>query len=322
MVNRCKCSIALTVRQCQLHWSLPHWCRQLLTDRHGARCVCLLPSQVAATIILAASLFVSFWFPGFIRDVRGRVCVASRCVNCRITTRGLWQKIAESVIMTPGTVGYNSWVNDNVPGATPRYYNMYFFNITNPHEVLKGKKAKLNQVGPFEYRQLTDNLFPTWSEDENVLTYYPWQWYDDMTNGADQVVRGGGGCSRGCLVTRELGWLAAHAEEHHHTEHSAEGHLGGASVRRRWGVSTLGDRARVRVGWLQAHRHHVYHAVSPRTSVHCGRGEFVAPHAMQHHVQELLFGYSDKFLSSLSKNSSFPGALTPGSFACHVGWVT
>ena len=80
MVNRCKCSIALTVRQCQLHWSLPHWCRQLLTDRHGARCVCLLPSQVAATIILAASLFVSFWFPGFIRDVRGRGCVLRRDV--------------------------------------------------------------------------------------------------------------------------------------------------------------------------------------------------------------------------------------------------
>jgi len=53
------------------------------------------------------------------------------------------------------------------PGAD----NMYFFNVTNPNEIIAGEKPRLEQVGPFRYRQYVKNVNCTWSEDENVLTY-------------------------------------------------------------------------------------------------------------------------------------------------------
>ena len=60
----------------------------------------------------------------------------------------LEKKILASMALTPGSDRLKSWLQ---PPVQP-YMEAYAFDVTNPEEVLQGKKPKLREVGPFVYR--------------------------------------------------------------------------------------------------------------------------------------------------------------------------
>ena len=59
------------------------------------------------------------------------------------------------------------------------HFSGYAFHITNPYEVLRGAKPKLEERGPYVYKADTikDSEGMTWSEDSTDLTYRPRRFY-------------------------------------------------------------------------------------------------------------------------------------------------
>ncbi|XP_056424684.1 lysosome membrane protein 2 isoform X2 [Hyla sarda] len=55
----------------------------------------------------------------------------------------------EATILKNGTEVYHDWLNP----PPPIYMQFYFFNVTNPLEVLDGEKPVVDEIGPYTYRE-------------------------------------------------------------------------------------------------------------------------------------------------------------------------
>ncbi|VDD78333.1 unnamed protein product [Mesocestoides corti] len=56
--------------------------------------------------------------------------------------------IAKSVAITPSSSVCENWVAPD----TPIFFSIYLFNITNHHDILRGEKPRIQQIGPYVYR--------------------------------------------------------------------------------------------------------------------------------------------------------------------------
>lgn len=54
----------------------------------------------------------------------------------------------QQVVLRNGTDAFEAWQN---PPA-PIYMQFYFFNLTNPTEVLNGERPAVLEIGPYTYR--------------------------------------------------------------------------------------------------------------------------------------------------------------------------
>ncbi|XP_042365245.1 LOW QUALITY PROTEIN: lysosome membrane protein 2-like [Plectropomus leopardus] len=61
----------------------------------------------------------------------------------------LQSMVEKEVVLKNGTEAYEAWEN---PPA-PIYMQFYFFNLTNPEEVLDGGQAAVVEIGPYTYRE-------------------------------------------------------------------------------------------------------------------------------------------------------------------------
>ncbi|KAM6975659.1 lysosome membrane protein 2c isoform 2-T2 [Tautogolabrus adspersus] len=77
-------------------------------------------------LILGISLVLSNVFPHFLQSV-----------------------VEKEIVLKNGTVAFKAWEN---PPA-PIYMQFYFFNVTNPLEVLDGDRPAVVEVGPYTYRE-------------------------------------------------------------------------------------------------------------------------------------------------------------------------
>lgn len=59
------------------------------------------------------------------------------------------QKIKQATVLKNGSDLYEDWVNP--PPAI--YMQFYFYNVTNPLEILSGEKPILREIGPYTYRE-------------------------------------------------------------------------------------------------------------------------------------------------------------------------
>lgn len=57
--------------------------------------------------------------------------------------------LAKKLAISPDSPVYENWL---VP-TVPIYFNVYLFNVTNPTEVLAGERPRLQEVGPYVYRE-------------------------------------------------------------------------------------------------------------------------------------------------------------------------
>ncbi|KAM7368856.1 hypothetical protein PAMP_013161 [Pampus punctatissimus] len=58
-------------------------------------------------------------------------------------------RLKKEIVLVEGSRVFESWKRP----PPPVYMEFFFFNVTNPDEFLKGAKAKVNQVGPYTYRE-------------------------------------------------------------------------------------------------------------------------------------------------------------------------
>ncbi|KAG0419214.1 hypothetical protein HPB47_004270, partial [Ixodes persulcatus] len=94
-----------------------------------------------------------------------------------------------NLILEPGNEVYAHW--QEVP--IPIYIKYYFFNVTNPNEVLEQtEKPRLEELGPYTFRETREKVNITWHPNGTVSYRQIKKYYlqSDMTRGSldDQVV--------------------------------------------------------------------------------------------------------------------------------------
>uniref|UniRef100_A0A672PZC5 Scavenger receptor class B, member 2c n=1 Tax=Sinocyclocheilus grahami TaxID=75366 RepID=A0A672PZC5_SINGR len=84
----------------------------------------------------------------------GVLCVLLLVAGIAMALAQVFQKlinntIKEVIVLENGTEAFSVW-RDPPP---PVYMQFYFFNLTNPAEVLEGDKPFVLQIGPYTYRE-------------------------------------------------------------------------------------------------------------------------------------------------------------------------
>ncbi|XP_037685945.1 lysosome membrane protein 2 [Choloepus didactylus] len=60
------------------------------------------------------------------------------------------QAIKKNIVLKNGTETFDSWEKPPLPV----YTQFYFFNVTNPEEILEGEIPQVTEVGPYTYREI------------------------------------------------------------------------------------------------------------------------------------------------------------------------
>ncbi|XP_053317639.1 lysosome membrane protein 2 [Spea bombifrons] len=59
------------------------------------------------------------------------------------------RRVKQATVLKNGTEVYEDWINP----PPPIYMQFYFFNVTNPLEILSGEKPIVQEIGPYTYRE-------------------------------------------------------------------------------------------------------------------------------------------------------------------------
>ncbi|XP_075058842.1 lysosome membrane protein 2 [Mixophyes fleayi] len=59
------------------------------------------------------------------------------------------KEVKKTIVLKNGTEVFKDWINP----SPPIYMQFYFFNVTNPMEVLAGEKPVVDEIGPYTYRE-------------------------------------------------------------------------------------------------------------------------------------------------------------------------
>ncbi|VUZ44067.1 unnamed protein product [Hymenolepis diminuta] len=74
-----------------------------------------------------------------------------------------------NVAITPSSSVYSQWVSPD----TPILFSIYLFNITNQKEIEKGGKPRVQQLGPYVYREKRIKTNITWPKDDtSQVSFY------------------------------------------------------------------------------------------------------------------------------------------------------
>ncbi|PNI82869.1 SCARB2 isoform 6 [Pan troglodytes] len=68
----------------------------------------------------------------------------------RVFQKAVDQSIEKKIVLRNGTEAFDSWEKPPLPV----YTQFYFFNVTNPEEILRGETPRVEEVGPYTYREL------------------------------------------------------------------------------------------------------------------------------------------------------------------------
>uniref|UniRef100_A0A2K5EF87 Scavenger receptor class B member 2 n=1 Tax=Aotus nancymaae TaxID=37293 RepID=A0A2K5EF87_AOTNA len=68
----------------------------------------------------------------------------------RVFQKAVDQSIEKNIVLRNGTEAFDSWEKPPLPV----YTQFYFFNVTNPEEILRGETPQVEEVGPYTYREL------------------------------------------------------------------------------------------------------------------------------------------------------------------------
>jgi len=98
-----------------------------------------MPSSKCNTIvcpIICSSVGISF------------VIAAAAIISLGTVDQLITNMIAKQLVVSLDSPEFSQWMNP----APPIYMQYFFFNVTNPEEVISGKKPVVKQVGPLTYR--------------------------------------------------------------------------------------------------------------------------------------------------------------------------
>ncbi|XP_026673860.1 scavenger receptor class B member 1-like isoform X2 [Ceratina calcarata] len=85
--------------------------------------------------------------------------------------------------MTPHSLAFQLWKNPPID----IYFKVYIFNITNSEQFLRGEeKLKVQEIGPYVYKEILQNENITWHEENKTISYMPRRtvvYVPEMSNG-------------------------------------------------------------------------------------------------------------------------------------------
>lgn len=56
-------------------------------------------------------------------------------------------------------------------------YDVYYFDIQNPEEILQGEKPVVTQVGPYAFKEYFNKFDISWTDDGDTVTYNTQRYY-------------------------------------------------------------------------------------------------------------------------------------------------
>ncbi|KAI5278887.1 lysosome membrane protein 2 [Manis pentadactyla] len=72
----------------------------------------------------------------------------------RVFQKAVDQTVQKNIVLRNGSETFDSWRKSPLPV----YAQFYFFNVTNPEEILRGETPQLEEVGPYTYRELRNKV--------------------------------------------------------------------------------------------------------------------------------------------------------------------
>lgn len=86
--------------------------------------------------------------------------------------------------MSPESFKFTKWADNTVPIIT----NIYFFNWTNPEEILdKNSKPKFEEVGPYTFIETRYKENVSWNENGTITFRQRRLWHFDKTRSVRQL---------------------------------------------------------------------------------------------------------------------------------------
>ena len=89
---------------------------------------------------------------------------------------------AQLVIHEPGSVGYNAWVYQPVCDPDSQTFEVFMFNITNSHGVMKGEQPAVEEFGPWLYGEGIEKFDISWSPDSEYVSFKMRTFYELCAN--------------------------------------------------------------------------------------------------------------------------------------------
>uniref|UniRef100_A0A8C6QPV0 Scavenger receptor class B, member 2 n=1 Tax=Nannospalax galili TaxID=1026970 RepID=A0A8C6QPV0_NANGA len=84
----------------------------------------------------------------------------------RVFQKAVDQTIEKNMVLRNGTEIFDSWEKPPLPV----YTQFYFFNVTNPEEILSGEIPRLEEVGPYTYRELRSKANVQFGENGTTIS--------------------------------------------------------------------------------------------------------------------------------------------------------
>merc|ERR1719154_580863 len=94
---------------------------------------------------------------------------------CMLVFPPMFTSILQSQLtILPGNKAFDEWIQPSLPTII----KFYLFSVKNPEEVTKGAKPKLEEIGPFTYKEVMEKRIEEWSDDQSKVSYRTFKhWY-------------------------------------------------------------------------------------------------------------------------------------------------
>nr|AAR12144.1 scavenger receptor class B member 1 [Tupaia belangeri]ABY84055.1 scavenger receptor class B member 1 antigen [Tupaia belangeri] len=96
--------------------------------------------------------------------VTGLLCAVLGAVMIVMVPSLIKQQVLKNVRIDPTSLSFNMW--KEIP--VPFYLSVYFFDVLNPNEILKGEKPQVRERGPYVYREFRHKSNITFNDNDTV----------------------------------------------------------------------------------------------------------------------------------------------------------
>ncbi|XP_069880983.1 scavenger receptor class B member 1 isoform X4 [Dipodomys merriami] len=96
--------------------------------------------------------------------VAGLLCAVLGAVMIGMVPSIIEQQVFKNVRIDPQSLSFNMW--KEIP--VPFYLSIYFFEVINPDEILKGEKPLVQERGPYVYREFRHKTNITFNDNDTV----------------------------------------------------------------------------------------------------------------------------------------------------------
>ncbi|XP_008572508.1 PREDICTED: scavenger receptor class B member 1 isoform X1 [Galeopterus variegatus] len=115
--------------------------------------------------------------------VTGLLCAVMGVVMIVMVPSIIKEQVLKNVRIDPSSLSFNMWKELPIPF----YFSVYFFDVLNPNEILKGEKPQVQERGPYVYREFRHKSNITFNDNDTVsfLEYRSFHFQPDKSGGLE-----------------------------------------------------------------------------------------------------------------------------------------